>query len=209
MIRVLLYEDNQELREAMSFLLSTTTDLKLVGSYGNCQDIENNLNRHEPDVILMDIEMPGMDGLQATQFVKSNKNAIQIIMLTVFEEEDKLFTALRLGANGYFIKGEPPENILEGIRIVHGGGSTISPKLARKVFDFFKGRSSLTPDYGLSKREREILSQLVDGASYKEIANNSFISLDTVRTHIRHIYEKMQVQSKSQAVGKALKDRLF
>ena len=116
---------------------------------------------------------------------------------------------MRHGANGYFIKGEPPEEILDGIRVVYQGGSTMTPRLARKVFDFFKSENNLNIDYGLSGREKEILKLLIDGFSYKEIANLSFISLDTVRTHIRHIYEKMQVKSKSQAVGKALKDRLF
>lgn len=209
MIRILLYEDNQDLREAMGYLLESTPDLQLLGSFGNTLAIENHLTGYRPDVILMDIEMPGRDGLQATQIAKKLNSNVQVIMLTVFEDEDKLFTALRNGANGYFVKGEPPEQILEGIRIVYNGGSTITPRLARKVFDFFKAEISIDSDYGLSGREKEILKLLVDGYSYKEIASTLFISLDTVRTHIRHVYEKMQVKSKSQAVGKALKDRLF
>lgn len=209
MIRILLYEDNQDLREAMGFLLQTTPDLDLVNSFGDSLSIENHLTIYRPDVILMDIEMPGRDGLEATHIVKKINAAVQVIILTVFEEEDKLFTALRNGANGYFVKGEPPEQILEGIRIVYNGGSTMTPRLARKVFDFFKAEINGDSDYGLSGREKEILKLLVDGFSYKEIASLLFISLDTVRTHIRHVYEKMQVKSKSQAVGKAIKDRLF
>lgn len=209
MIRILLYEDNQDLREAMSYLLEDTTDLELVASFGQCVDVAKHLDLYRPDVILMDIEMPGMDGLQGTRIAKEKQPNIQVIILTVFEDEERLFGALRNGANGYFVKGEPPLQILDGIRIVHAGGSTISPKIARRVFDFFKQENPSEGDYDLSVREKEILGLLVDGNSYKEIASQLFISLETVRTHIRHIYEKMQVKSKSQAVVKALKSKFL
>jgi DNA-binding NarL/FixJ family response regulator len=209
MIRLVIYEDNEDLRDAITFLIRSTPDLDLVGAFAQCVDVATHIEDLQPDVILMDIEMPVMDGLEATRIVKDKNPVIQVIMLTVFEDEESLFTALRNGASGYFLKGEPPSHILDGIRIVHAGGSVLTPKLARRVFNFFDHSKKIEDNSNLSIREKEILKLLVDGFSYKEIAHQLFISIETVRTHIRHIYEKMQVRSKSQAVGKALKDKMF
>ena len=209
MIRLIIYEDNEDLRHAISFLINNTPDLVLVGAFAQSLDISSHVDTLAPDVILMDIEMPGMSGLEATKIAKERNAEVQVIMLTVFEDEVNLFDALRYGASGYFLKGEPPLQILEGIRIVHAGGSIITPKLARRVFNFFNDTKKSPDKFDLSAREKEILKLLVDGCSYKEIAHQLYISIETVRTHIRHIYEKMQVRSKSQAVGKALRDKLF
>lgn len=208
MIRILLYEDSEDLREAMVLMIKATPDIELAASFSHCVDVVKHLDDYQPDVILMDIEMPGMDGLEGTRLIKEKDSKVQVIILTVFEDEERLFSALKNGASGYFVKGEPPLQILEGIRIVHEGGSTMSPVIARKVFNYFKPTGN-AEKLDLSVREKEILQLLVAGDSYKEIAGKLYISLETVRTHIKHIYEKMQVRSKSQAVGKALKDRLF
>lgn len=210
-IRILLYEDNRDLREGMTFLLQATPTLELAGAFPDCSNVEMQVPGLKPDVILMDIDMPGRSGIEATPIVKTLRPEVQVLMLTVFEDEDKIFQAIRNGASGYLLKRTPPTEIIAAIHDVHRGGSPMTSSIARRVLQFFQQQPASNqpqPDYDLSPRELDILKSLVKGYSYKLIAGEHFISIDTVRSHIRHIYEKLQVNSKTEAVLKALKERI-
>ena len=210
-IRVLLYEDNSDLREGMSFLLEATPGITVVGAFADTSNLEMQIPGLKPDVVMMDIDMPGRSGLDATLVVKALRPETQILMLTVFEDEEKIFQAIRNGASGYLLKRTPPSEIIAAIFDVHKGGSPMTSSIARRVLQFFQHQSTSTgkqQDYNLSPREQEILNSLVKGYSYKLIAETHFISMDTVRSHIRHIYEKLQVNSKTEAVLKALREKI-
>jgi DNA-binding NarL/FixJ family response regulator len=209
-IRILLYEDNRDLREGMTFLLQATPSLSLVGAFCDTSNLEMQIPGLKPDVVLMDIDMPGRSGIDATPVVKALNPASQVLMLTVFEDEDKIFQAIRNGASGYLLKRTSPTEIIAAIHDVHQGGSPMTSSIARRVLHFFQQEQPVakSQDYDLSPREQEILKSLVKGYSYKLIAEEHFISIDTVRSHIRHIYEKLQVNSKTEAVLKAIKERI-
>lgn len=210
-IRILLYEDNRDLREGMTFLLQATPTLEFVGAFSDANNLEMQVNGVKPDVILMDIDMPGRSGIEATPIVKAIRPQVQVLMLTVFEDEEKIFEAIRNGASGYLLKRTPPAEIIAAIHDVYRGGSPMTSSIARKVLQFFQKHPVAEPprpDYDLSARELDILKSLVKGYSYKLIAEEHFISIDTVRSHIRHIYEKLQVNSKTEAVLKALRDKI-
>lgn len=210
-INILLYDDSRDLREGMTFVLQATPGLTLVGAFSDTGNLEMQIPGLQPDVVLMDIDMPGRSGLDATPVVKALRPEAQILMLTVFEDEDKIFQAIRNGASGYLLKRTPPSEIIAAIFDVHRGGSPMTSSVARKVLQFFQQQAPATdrqPDYGLSNREQEILKSLVKGHSYKLIAEEHFISIDTVRSHIRHIYEKLHVNSKTEVVLKVLKEKI-
>ena len=210
-IRVLIYEDNLDLREGMTFLLQATPGLSLIGAFADTANLEMQIPGLKPDVIMMDIDMPGRSGLDATLVVKALRPEAQVLMLTVFDDEEKIFQAIRNGASGYLLKRTPPSEIISAIFDVYKGGSPMTSSIARRVLHFFQQQTPVArkeQDYHLSPREQDILNSLVKGYSYKLIAEEHFISMDTVRSHIRHIYEKLQVNSKTEAVLKALRERI-
>jgi len=211
-INVLLYEDNRDLREGMTFLLQATPGLSFIGAFADTSTLEKDIPALKPDVVLMDIDMPGRSGLDATLVVKALRPETQILMLTVFEDEEKIFQSIRNGASGYLLKRTPPSEIIAAIFDVHQGGSPMTSSIARRVLQFFQHQAPVATklhDYHLSPREQEILNSLVKGYSYKLIADEHFISMDTVRSHIRHIYEKLQVNSKTEAVLKAIQEKII
>lgn len=207
-INVLLYEDNVKLRMGLSYLLDSTDDIVFLGSYENCENIENQLINLKPDVILMDIDMPIADGFFGLRAIRKYSQTIQVIMLTVFDSDEHIFEALKLGANGYLLKTTPPAQIIEGIQNVHEGGVPMSGSIARKVLTFMSKPTPKTTDYQLTKREKEVLENLVKGLSYKMIAHQIGTGIDTVRAHIKHIYEKLHVHSQTEAVVKAINERI-
>ncbi|GAA4405783.1 response regulator transcription factor [Nibrella viscosa] len=209
MIKVVYYEDNRNLREGITFLLQATPQLELVGAFADCRNIQEEIRTLQPDVVLMDIDLPGMSGIEAVPVVKAIAPQTQVMMLTVFDNEEKIFQAIRNGASGYLLKHTPPSEIVEAIFDVHKGGSPMTANVARKVLQFFQQqRSAKTEDYNLSARELDIIKGLVSGYSYKLIADELHISIDTVRSHIRHIYDKLHVNSKTEAILKAMKEGL-
>jgi len=191
-------------------LLSETKEVTLVGSYAHCLDVVENLNDTKPDVVIMDIDMPGMNGIEGVKLIRKNCPAAQILMFTVFDDEERVFAAIKSGAAGYILKNADPGHLIQAIVEVYNGGAPMTPGIARKVLHQFQ---SILPnekeDYNLSSREKEVLSLLVSGLSYKMIASKLNITYDTVRAHMKKIYEKLHVASMTEAVAKALNQHLL
>ena len=198
-----MVEDDNTVREGLKMLLQGTQGFACVADYSNGEDALAGLPEIKPDVILMDINLPGINGIECIIKLKAMNLPMQFIMLTVFEDADAIFQSLSAGASGYLIKQTPPAKILEAIEDVYRGGSPMSTEIARKVVEsFHRPAFGSDPASGLTSREEEILSYLAKGYLYKEIADKSNISIDTVRTHIRHIYEKLQVNTRTEAILK-------
>ncbi|MCL6493598.1 MAG: response regulator transcription factor [Ignavibacterium sp.] len=212
MIKVAIVEDNQTIREGLSALINGTEGYKCVAAFRDCETFLNKLNQLEVDVVLMDIGLPGMSGIEGVaQAVKKNPD-LNILMLTIYEDSEKVFDALCSGASGYLVKKTPPAKLLEAIKDAHDGGSPMSSGIARQVINAFKetkAKTSNDEDYKLSPREIEVLNLLADGYNYQEIAESMFISVDTVRHHIRNIYKKLHVHSQSEAVAKAIRKKII
>ncbi|MEP6675992.1 MAG: response regulator transcription factor [Ferruginibacter sp.] len=211
MIRVTIFEDNKHLRETFRFLLSNSDGFTCVGAYPDCSDMLYNIEDAPCDVVLMDIEMPGMNGIEATRLIKANFPGINILIQTVFYEDAYIFNAICAGASGYILKSTTPDGYLQAIKDVHAGGSPMTPGIARRVLELFKDK--LTPatpakDYSLTAQEKKVLQQLVEGKSYKLIASELFVATDTIKTHIKNIYSKLHVHSGTEAVSKALRDKI-
>jgi DNA-binding NarL/FixJ family response regulator len=212
-VKVVIFEDRKLVRDALSLLVKGTTGLELAGAFPDCSNVLLNIRLTAPDVVLMDIEMPGMNGVEAVKVIHEAYPQIVILMQTVFEDEEKVFTAICNGASGYLLKDTPPARLMDYILEAYQGGAPMSPAIARKALNLFQkflAPIALSPQeaYHLSPREKEILQCLVKGLSYKMIASTLSISFDTVRSHIRNIYYKLHVASMTEAVAKALKERL-
>ncbi len=208
-IKVLIVEDNPDLRQALKSLIALSDDFICVGDYSHPEERIIFNENEVPDVILMDIDMPGENGISYTKRIKEKYPFINVLMLTVIEQEDKIMEAIYAGATGYLIKSAIPENILEAIRIMYKGGSPLTPSIARKIFKNLQNpRGDTQEKIHLNTRESEVLAGLVQGLTYKMIAQKHFISVDTVRSYIRGVYEKLEVHSRSEAIVKAINDRL-
>ena len=206
MIKIAIVEDNNTLLRSLSHLFDTTEGMKCISSLSNLMNVVSEFRKAEPDIVLMDIGLPNISGIEGVRTVKENFENIQVLMFTVFDDEEKIFEAIEAGASGYLLKKSSPKEITEAIFSLYNGGAPMSASIARKVIQSFQHNPSTNKDtFQLTTRENEILYSLVDGLSYKKLAEKYFISISTVRTHIRHIYEKLHVNSKAQAVAKALK----
>lgn len=202
-IKIILYEDNFSLRESLSELLAEQSDFELLGAYEHCLNIITQIQSLQPDIILMDIGLPGMSGIEAAAIARRLMPAVEILILTVFEDDEKVFDALTAGASGYLLKKTNPEKLIDAIRDIHLGGVAMSPGIARKVLGYFAQKQQRAMQLEkLSAREQEILQELANGNSQKMIAHELGISLETVKTHIKRIYEKLQVHSLAEAVAK-------
>jgi two-component system, NarL family, response regulator LiaR len=209
LIKVAIYEDNDPLRKSLSHLVIGTGSMELTGAYPDGSSILEECESALPDIILMDIDMPGIDGIEATTLVKSKFPEIQILIFTVFNDRKKVFDSLCAGATGYILKKSSAVQIIEAITEIYNGGSPMTGEIARMVMEFFSKTVVLNNnEYTLSDRELDILKCLVKGDSYKMIADFCNISPGTVNTHINSIYRKLQVNSKSEAVIKALRERI-
>jgi len=209
MIKVAIFEDNELLREEFVMLLNSTEGIQCLGGWENCLKIEKIMNFYQPDVVLMDIDMPEADGMYGLKYLVKNHPDIPVIMLTVFEDDEHVFESIYLGAKGYLLKKLIPTKITEAIKEVVDGGSPMSPFIARKVLENFSSVKNIsTDDYKLTNREKDILRALVNGNSYKMAAAELGISINTVRQYIRKIYEKLQVHSMNEAVAKAIKKNI-
>jgi DNA-binding NarL/FixJ family response regulator len=210
-IRVVIFEDNLLLRESLYQLINGTAGLNCTGAFANCDNIIFNIRKTAPDVVLMDIQMPGKNGIEGVKIIKEHFPEIKIIMQTVVEDDEKIFASICSGASGYLLKNTAPARLLQAIVEVYEGGAPMTPAVAEKVLQKFRRQSFISSKElnDLSDREKEVLECLVEGMSYKMIASSCKISIDTVRFHIRNIYEKLHVSSKSEAVVKVLRRDLI
>jgi len=205
-IKVALVEDDQDIRNGLSTLIRRAKDFKLAGECANGECALREIPRLLPDVVLMDINLPDMKGYECVRQLKAAHPAVQFLMLTVYEDSDSLFSSLKAGASGYLLKRTAPARLLEAIKDVYGGGAPMTPQLARRVVQFFsKPAVGTEPLARLTAAEREFLDQLANGYAYKEIADRMKISIDTVRSYVRTVYEKLHVHSRTEAVVKYLR----
>jgi DNA-binding NarL/FixJ family response regulator len=204
-VTVAIVEDDKELREDLARLVASRKDFRCTGAFGTGEDALRELPKNPPDVVIMDIHLPGMNGIDCARELKARLPETQTVMLTMFEEAEKIFAALRAGASGYLLKRAAPTELLAAIGQVHAGGSPMTPEIARQVVHFFQSeKKPAANDDDLTDRERELLSLLARGKQYKEIADQLGISTDTVRSHIRRIYKKLHVHSRTEATVKFL-----
>jgi DNA-binding NarL/FixJ family response regulator len=205
-ITVSIVEDNEQLRTTLARVISRAEGFKCVSHYGNAEAALEGLPRDNPNVVLMDINLPGMNGVECVRQLKQRVPTIQVVMLTVYEDTENIFNALAAGASGYLLKRTKSAELLEAIREVNKGGSPMTTHIARKVTQsFIKAGPSPQATENLSQREQEVLEALSQGFLYKEIAEKLGISYETVHTYIRRIYEKLQVRTRTEAVAKLLK----
>lgn len=210
MIKVVIFEDNRSLREGLTAMINGTAGFECVGAFPNCNHLLKNISQAKPDVVLMDIEMPGINGIEAVAMIKEEFPEMKILMETIFDDDEKIFNSICAGAEGYILKHTPPAEIMEAIKEIYEGGSPMTPSIANRVLKMVKQRPESTnkESFDLTDREKEILTCLVKGMSYKMVADTCFISIETVNVHIRNIYKKLQVHSKSEAVIKAIRGKI-
>lgn len=212
-LRIAIFDDNKNIRESITLLLKTVPGFEVVGSFSHVLDCIEDVHDCQPDIVLMDIEMPGMTGIEAVSAIRKEFPHIQVLMQTVFEDDDRVFDSICAGASGYILKNYLNTKLVEAITELQYGGSPMSPSIARKVLGKLQQipqhiRPEQTPDYHLTPREKEVLACIVEGLSYKMIADRLSISYETVRSHVKKIYEKLHVASLTEAVAKAINQRI-
>ena len=212
-LKIAIFDDNKNIRESITLLLKTVPQFEVVGSFSHVLDCIEDIKESNPDIVLMDIEMPGMTGIEAVRFLKKEFPHIQILMQTVFEDDDRVFDSICAGASGYILKNHLNTKLIDAINELQFGGSPMSPSIARKVMTKLQQipqyvMPEQAPDYQLTPREKEVLGCLVKGLSYKMIGSELNIGYETVRSHVKKIYEKLHVASLTEVVAKAINQRI-
>ncbi len=212
-LRIAIFDDNKNILESISMLLGTEPDFEVVGMYSHVLDCMENIDECKPDIILMDIEMPGMTGIEAVQLVKKKYPSLLVLMQTVFEDDDRVFDSICAGASGYILKNDINSKLVDSIKEIQFGGSPMSPSIARKVLSKMQEHAKVirppeAPDYDLTAREKDVLGCITEGLSHKMCADKLNISYETVRTHVKNIYEKLHVASATEAVIKAINEKI-
>ncbi|MFT3948511.1 MAG: response regulator transcription factor [Agriterribacter sp.] len=211
-LRIAIFDDNKNVCDSITMLLQTEPSFDVAGTFSNVFDCVNDMIDCKPDIILMDIEMPGMTGIEAVHLIKKAFPQVVILMETVFEDDDRVFDSICAGASGYILKNHLNTKLIEAIKELQFGGSPMSPSIARKVLNKLQQipaiRPAAVPDYQLTPREKEVLTCLVNGLSYKMIGADLSISYETVRSHVKKIYEKLHVASLTEMVAKAINQRI-
>jgi len=203
--RVLIVEDDLEIRNSFTLIVNSSQNFKVINSYSNCEDAIKHIPADRPDYVLMDIELPGINGIKGTKIIKDKYPNIEIVMVTVYEDSDLVFEALKAGASGYITKSANYMELLAALDEITKGGAPMSSKIARLVIDNFH----INPNSPLTKRETEILQLISEGKTYTQISEQLFISKETSKTHIKNIYAKLQVNCKSEALAKATLEKLI
>ena len=197
-IKVFIYDDNESRRDSLKALVELTPEILFAGAAPDCSNLANDMNTYEPDVVLMDINMPSVDGMEGLRQIRQSFPHIKVLMQTVFDDSEKIFTSIRSGASGYILKKDSPQRILQAIQEVHEGGAVMNPGIAQKVLEFFQPKKTKTT---LTDRETQVLTLLAEGLSYKMIADKLALSFHTVNTHAKNIYEKLHVASLGEAIA--------
>lgn len=197
-IRIFIYDDHQDRRDSLKALISLSDNLKFAGDASNCKTVLADMEAFHPDVVLMDINMPEVDGLDGLKLIKKTYPEIKVLMQTAYDDSDKIFTSIKSGASGYILKNDRPQRILQAIEEVYEGGAVMNPSIAQKVLDYFKPQQTKSP---LSPKENEVLALLAEGLSYKMVANKLGVSYTTINTHTKRIYEKLHISSIGEAIA--------
>jgi DNA-binding NarL/FixJ family response regulator len=197
-IRIFIYDDSDERRDSLKALLMLNEELKFVGEAMNCKNVLHEMDAFYPDVVLMDINMPEVDGIEGLRLIKIHHPDVKVLMQTAFDDSDKIFTCIKNGASGYILKNDKPQRILQAIEEVNQGGAAMNPAIAQKVLDYFKPNIVKSP---LSPKENDVLSLLAEGLSYKMVADKLGVSYATVNTHAKRIYEKLHISSLGEAIA--------
>lgn len=207
--KVLIYEDNEDLRASLSALITFSEHLELVGAFENCADIKNQVHILEPDILLMDIDMPIVNGIEGLKIIRQTHYDLPIVMMTIFDDNKHIIEAIENGATGYILKQHLTSKLGTAIDEALNGGAPMSPLVANLVLKHISNQKTAKKSYDLTPREKDILQSLTDGNSYKMIAANLGITMGTVTTHIKNVYEKLGVHSQAEAVSKTLKEGLI
>lgn len=208
LIKLVIYEDDEDLLKGLSQFLGSTNEFTIEACFTNCDTIQADLKALKPEILLMDIDMPGTNGIEGVRLAKAVMPHVSILMFTVFDDDKKIFDAICAGADGYLLKRTPPDKIIEALKDVLSGGAPMTPSIAKKVLHFFPKKHTVDTE-PLTEKETQVLQNLVNGQSYKQVAAAMKITIETVRTHIKSIYRKLHVNSMSQAVAKAINDKLI
>jgi DNA-binding NarL/FixJ family response regulator len=208
--KVAIFDDNKPRRELLKMLISSTKGFECTGAFEDCRNVLSNIATNIPDLVLMDIDMPHVNGIEGLTQIKSQFPQVKIMMQTIFEDDDKIFSAIKAGAVGYILKKTPPAKLLEFIKEVMEGGAPMTPSVARQLLNIVSGKNQNKKlnKFDLSNREKDILELLVKGFSYKMIAEKCNITYATVNSHVSHIYEKLHVSSGTEAVAKAIEHKI-
>lgn len=213
--RISLYDDNRILRDIVHDLFASRADYMICSMYADCENIVERIQEDQPDIVIMDIDIPPTNGIDATIIIRKNFPELFVLIQTVFDDDDKIFKAILSGANGYIIKEKLNDNLFLSLDQLCSGGTPLSPGIAKKVFELFRLLSKEVPgelpknDYNLTNREREVLELLVSGLSYKMISEKMFVAYETAHSHIKSIYKKLHVASMTEAVSKAIRERII
>ncbi len=207
--KIIIYEDNTRLRRSLELLINDSLENTVVGSYPDCDNVKNDTRELEPQLVIMDIDMPGIGGIEGIRQIKELLPDIKILVHTMFDDDSRVFDCICAGADGYLLKNTSPNKLLESIQSVQKGDVPMSPFVAQKVFQYFKDKDVRKNDFQLTNRELDILTELVRGNSYKMIADVLDIKLDTVRKHLQNIYHKLHVSSGTEAVAKAITEKII
>lgn len=207
MIKLVIYDDNAQRRKSLEALMLLSEEIECVASFEDCSNVAFEMEHYAPHIVLMDIEMPNVNGIEGVAIIKKIYPAIRIIMQTVFEDEEKIFAALQAGAEGYILKNTGADKIIQSIKEVHEGGAYMTPSVALRVMKHFK-QSPVNVNYNLTNKEQEVLNLLSEGNSYKMVADKMAVSYFTVNAHIKKVYQKLQVHSVTEAVAMAFKKNL-
>lgn len=206
---VVIFDDNATLRNSLALLINDTENFEVIGSFDDCSLVVEDIKATSPDVVLMDINMPGINGIEAVGRIKSSFPEQPILMLTAFDDDKNIFNAIAAGANGYILKNAPPEKLLYAMQEVMEGGAPMTPSIAKKVLTHLQSTTSVNEEFKLNPREKEVVHHLVNGLPYKQIADKMNITYPTVRFHMKNIYAKLHVASMTEVVAKAIQHNLL
>lgn len=205
---LVIYEDNARLRESMELLLGEGSGFVVTGAFANCDNVEEEMQELQPQLVVMDIDMPGVGGIQGVRRIKNRFPEVKVVMYTVFDDDSRIFDCICYGADGYLLKNTSPVRFIQALNELMEGGAPMSPFVAQKVFQFFRKNNQSKQEFNLTSREMEMLELLVKGNSYKMIADKSGITIDTVKKHLQNIYHKLHVSCGTEAVAKALQHKI-